>query len=42
MRFSEIYGNDALKRRLVKMVDENRLSHAVLFVEQEGMGAESK
>ena len=39
MRFSEIYGNDALKRRLVKMVDENRLSHAVLFVEQEGMGA---
>lgn len=39
MRFSEIYGNDALKRRLVKMVDENRLGHAVLFVEQEGMGA---
>lgn len=39
MRFSEIYGNDALKGRLVKMVDENRLSHAVLFVEQEGMGA---
>ena len=39
MRFSEIYGNDALKARLKKMVDEDRLSHAVLFVEQEGMGA---
>lgn len=39
MRFGEIYGNDALKRRLTRMVDENRLGHAVLFVEQEGMGA---
>ena len=39
MRFADIYGNDALKRRLAKMVDENRLGHAVLFVEQEGMGA---
>ena len=39
MRFAEIYGNDALKRRLVKMVDEGRLGHAVLLVEQEGMGA---
>ena len=39
MRFGEIYGNDILKRRLTKMVEENRLGHAVLFVEQEGMGA---
>ena len=39
MRFSEIYGNEALKARLVRMVDENRLGHALLFVEQEGMGA---
>ena len=39
MRFSEIYGNDALKGRLARMVDENRLGHAILFVEQEGMGA---
>ena len=39
MRFAEIYGNDALKRRLVKLVDEDRLGHAILFVEQEGMGA---
>ena len=39
MRFGEIYGNDALKTRLAKLVDENRLGHALLFVEQEGMGA---
>ena len=39
MRFGEIYGNDALKARLGKLVDENRLGHALLFVEQEGMGA---
>ena len=39
MRFSEIYGNDALKMRLAKMVTEDRLGHAILFVEQEGMGA---
>ena len=39
MRFGEIYGNEALKRRLAKMVDEDRLGHAILFVEQEGMGA---
>ena len=38
MQFGEIYGNDALKARLKKMVDEDRLSHAILFVEQEGMG----
>ena len=39
MRFADILGNDALKRRLAKMVDEDRLGHAVLLVEQEGMGA---
>ena len=39
MRFGEICGNDALKARLGKLVDENRLGHALLFVEQEGMGA---
>lgn len=39
MRFSEIYGNEALKKRLAKMVGEDRLGHAILFVEQEGMGA---
>ena len=39
MRFGEIYGNEALKRRLTKMVDEDRLGHAILFVEEEGMGA---
>lgn len=39
MRFSEIYGNKTLGERLRKMVDEDRLGHALLFVEQEGMGA---
>ncbi len=39
MRFSEIYGNRLLGERLRKMVDEDRLGHALLFVEQEGMGA---
>lgn len=39
MRFAEIYGNEALKARLARMVDEDRLGHALLFTEQEGMGA---
>ncbi|MBP5505501.1 MAG: hypothetical protein J6X89_05325 [Bacteroidales bacterium] len=39
MRFADIYGNDAIKARLTKMVDENRLGHALLLVEQEGTGA---
>ena len=39
MKFAEIYGNDALKKRLAKLVDEDRLGHALLLVEQEGMGA---
>ncbi len=39
MRFREIYGNNILGERLRKMVDEDRLGHALLFVEQDGMGA---
>ena len=39
MKFAEIYGNDALKGRLARLVDEDRLGHALLLVEQEGMGA---
>ena len=39
MRFSDLIGNDALKASLVKMVESGRTPHALLFVEQEGMGA---
>ena len=39
MRFSEIIGNDALKQQLVRMVQGNRLGHALLFTEENGGGA---
>ena len=39
MRFSEIIGNEALKESLVKMVQGNRLGHAILFTEENGGGA---
>ena len=39
MRFSDLIGNDALKASLVRMVESGRTPHALLFVEQEGMGA---
>lgn len=38
MRFSDLIGNDALKASLVRMVESGRTPHALLFVEQEGMG----
>ena len=39
MRFSSVIGNEALKRRLVQMVDQGRLPHAVLLCERGEWGA---
>ena len=39
MQFSTIYGREELWQSLVRMVDQDRLGHALLFVEEEGMGA---
>ena len=38
MQFSNVIAQTDLKGRLVKMVKENRLSHALLFLEKEGAG----
>ncbi len=38
MLFKEIVGQDALKSRLVKMVEEDRISHALLFLGATGSG----
>jgi DNA polymerase-3 subunit delta' len=38
MRFAEIPGQEAVKRRLIKSVKENRVSHAQLFLGPEGSG----
>lgn len=39
MRFAEVKGNEALKKSLVHMMESGRLSHAILFVEENGGGA---
>jgi DNA polymerase III subunit delta' len=39
MSFTSVVGNDPVKRRLAEMVQQNRLSHALLFLGQEGSGA---
>ncbi|MBQ0025106.1 MAG: hypothetical protein KBT00_05225 [Bacteroidales bacterium] len=39
MLFSETIGNDVLKKSLIQMVQSNRLSHAILFCEENGGGA---
>ena len=39
MKFSQITGNDALKRTLVSMVDSSRVPHAILLYENDGGGA---
>lgn len=39
MRFSEIIGNEDVKRSLVNMADGGRVAHAMLFYENEGCGA---
>lgn len=38
MQFSEVIGQKELKAKLVKMIEANRLSHALLFLEKEGAG----
>ena len=38
MQFKEIIGQDAVKQRLINSVKENRVSHAQLFLGQEGSG----
>jgi DNA polymerase-3 subunit delta' len=39
MLFSEVIGQSSLKKQLVHLVEQKRLSHALLFVGPEGAGA---
>lgn len=39
MRFSNVIGQDGVKEKLVNLVLQNRLSHALLFLGKEGVGA---
>lgn len=39
MLFSQINGNESLKHSLKTIVDSGKLGHALLFIEEEGMGA---
>lgn len=39
MSFTSVVGQDQVKRKLVELVHLNRLSHALLFLGQEGSGA---
>lgn len=39
MRFADVKGNEGLKKSLVHMMNSGRLSHAILFVEENGGGA---
>lgn len=39
MLFNEVIGQEALKQHLTEMVAQNRLSHALLFVGADGVGA---
>ena len=39
MQFAQIHGNEALKANLAGMVDGGKMGHALLFVEEQGMGA---
>lgn len=39
MQFKEIIGQAEVKKQLVKMVQQNRLSHALLFLGKEGNGS---
>lgn len=39
MQFAQIHGNQALKAKLTGMVEGGRLGHALLLVEEQGMGA---
>ena len=39
MQFTEIIGQQQVKHQLVEMVQNNRLSHALLFLGKEGSGS---
>ncbi|MEJ7821566.1 MAG: hypothetical protein WKF85_04550, partial [Chitinophagaceae bacterium] len=39
MQFKDIIGQQPVKEQLVQMVQQNRLSHALLFLGKEGSGA---
>jgi len=39
MLFNDVIGNNAVKQHLTEMVQQNRLSHALLFIGKEGSGA---
>src|ERR1044071_9620629 len=39
MRFSDIIGQEEIKKQLVELVQHNRLSHALLFLGKEGSGS---
>ena len=38
MQFSDVIGQTAIKQQLVQMVQQNRISHAQLFLGKEGSG----
>jgi len=39
MEFKDVIGQDSVKQHLIEMVQQNRLSHALLFLGKEGSGA---
>lgn len=39
MEFKNVIGNEGLKRKLISMVDEGRVAHSIMFVEEDGWGA---
>lgn len=39
MQFKDVIGNGALKGKLTSMVDEGRVAHAMMLIEEEGGGA---
>ena len=39
MQFKDIVGQQLTKQHLIEMVEQNRLSHALLFLGKEGCGA---
>ncbi|MFC4262631.1 ATP-binding protein [Ferruginibacter yonginensis] len=39
MHFNDVIGQQALKQQLTHMIQQNRLSHALLFLGKEGVGA---
>lgn len=39
MRFADVIGNDVLKKKLAAMIDEGRMGHATMLIEEGGWGA---